>query len=197
LLTTAVGLAYVLQRLAFPVLYAGWQQAVWYQLEVKRDFGIGMFFALERLTHLLGGVKDRYLLLVHIALLAGILLFLYRRRALRYQGDTISRIWLSLVLLTALLANPRLQGYDSVVAMLPAAYLFGKMAWMQPKGPRRWGMIAVPVLLVLIAFVKISVGTLIFLVTAEALGLGLVYKADVRRRDVSHRDSLVVVGATR
>lgn len=172
----AVGLAYGAQRLLFPELYAGFQEAVWSQVAVRRDIGVGLFFAFERVTHLLGGVRDEYLLLLHAALLGVVVVFLYRNRGLREQA-TVRMIWQPLLLLSALLANPRLQGYDSVVAMLPATYLYGIVAWKQPRGWRRWVAIAVPLLLVAFALVKVSVAGLLFLLGAEVAGLWMVWAA--------------------
>jgi hypothetical protein len=107
----AVALAYLLQRLFMPALYHRFAQAVYTQLVLTGDMGFGLFSRLPTQPRTAAP-------LLFTAGIAGILWYL------RTAGwRSASRLWVPVILLTCILINPRLLGYDAQIAMLPALCL--------------------------------------------------------------------------
>lgn len=109
--TLAVALGFLAQRLFMPALYHRFSQAVYTQLVLTGDMGFGVFAKLPAPLRTAAPVF----------LAAGVATVLWYLRPGRW--NTASRLWLPAVLLTCILASPRLLGYDAQIAMLPALCL--------------------------------------------------------------------------
>jgi hypothetical protein len=109
--TLAVALGFLAQRLFMPALYHRFSQAVYTQLVFTGDMGFGIFAKLP------GPLRTG----APVFFAAGVAAVLWYLRPGRWS--TASRVWLPAVLLTCILASPRLLGYDAQIAMLPALCL--------------------------------------------------------------------------
>jgi hypothetical protein len=94
-----------------PALYHRFAQAVYTQLVLTGDMGFGLFSRLPTQPRTAAP-------LLFTAGIAGILWYL---RTAGWRPS--SRLWVPVILLTCILINPRLLGYDAQIAMLPALCL--------------------------------------------------------------------------
>ena len=109
--TLAVALGFLAQRQFMPALYHRFSQAVYMQLVLTGDMGFGIFAKLP------GPLR----IAASVFFVVGVTALLWYLRPGRWS--TASRMWLPAVLVTCILASPRLLGYDAQIAMLPALCL--------------------------------------------------------------------------
>jgi hypothetical protein len=94
-----------------PALYHRFSQALYTQLVLTGDMGFGLFAQLP------GPFRTA----APVFFATGVAVLLWYLRLGR--RNTASRVWLPAVLLTCILASPRLLGYDAQIAMVPALCL--------------------------------------------------------------------------
>ena len=162
----AVLLLYGLQKLTMPQLYAAFQQASYKRLVVEHDTGTGVYSQLARVGQHVSLLRPPAAdLLVHFCLVGALLVGLFAVRGQRDQ-PAVSRLWMPTLLVATILINPRMSGYDEIVAVLPALFL-GVEAVRSAVRTRR-GMQTVVVALA---------GTLFLFTTDYNLGMCLLFAA--------------------
>lgn len=155
LTTAAVAACYGIERLLLPNLYRGFDDALYMQLVVKQDVGIGLYnmiFSAGGKTsplHTPVGAS-----IAHLCIMAVVVGALF---VLRDGGrDALAgRMWVPLLLVTAVLANPRLQSYDVDIAAIPAIYLCVECVRIGCRSRRGTGAVA------------LSLATLIAVLTSD------------------------------
>ncbi len=119
----AVFAAYAAERLAWPGLSHSFSDAVYAQVVVNHDFGLGLYGYFARLGHGIAILRSpEKALFCHFAVIVPLVLsvFLLRKR----RGlPSAANLWVPALLVLTILANPRLQGYDADIAVLPALYI--------------------------------------------------------------------------
>ena len=124
LVSFTVFLGIVLEGHIWPAAYHAHLQALWYQLVIRGDMGMGLARVMshERPQHLPPSLRDHVGLIVHFAVMGPACLALLW---LRFRGTLAvpRRLFVAAALVMAVLLNPRLQGYDTDVAILPAFFL--------------------------------------------------------------------------
>jgi Glycosyltransferase family 87 len=113
---------YPIQKLLAPRLFAGFQTALTQQIAGRGAFGYGVM----RIASRLGASPHRTAALipyaVQVVFIAAVVsaMFLLRRRL---RDESAKSLWAALVLLAAILCNPRILPYDSGVALLTGLVL--------------------------------------------------------------------------
>jgi hypothetical protein len=127
-----VGVIYALQARLFPALYAGYKWAVLQQVQVEHQYGYGIYgiaASLDEKLHRPVGIEAYAVHALFVALLLGALLWLRHRRADLRAPD----IWMGLLLMTVIVANPRVLHYDVYLALFAAyvvlAVVLGLSGW--------------------------------------------------------------------
>ena len=119
--TIATMAVYLLQKIFMPGLYSAYQRSLRFVLIDEDGYGYGVFGSLARLDrkfhHSIGAMP--YLLTAGFVLLLFISLVLLRRRL---PVDSTDGLWLTLLIVAVVLANPRLLHYDACIAM-PAVFV--------------------------------------------------------------------------
>ena len=113
-------------RLATPAAYNAYLEAARYQLLVRSDVGFGFFSLLFRLTHRSAHLPHLLPYVAHgliFGSLAGALWWARRRGVPKELGNW----WVSLVLLLAVLCNPRMLAYDIDLIVVVTAFLLVEM----------------------------------------------------------------------
>ena len=178
--TAGVGALYILQKLTMPVLYGSFKVAVYRQVILKHDFGIGSyncFYFLGGRLHILRNMEAASLL--HFVLLAILLSALFLLRG-DPEHPVVRRLWVPLLLVAAIVANPRMQDYDSNFAILPALYIWIESIRDACQTRRGTAFVAFGVNLLVVLFTRdYEIG--IDSVLLGALGLGLFQIARARR----------------
>ncbi len=130
----AVLLGTALEKYLWPAAYRDYLDAVWYQLMVRGDMGVGLTQYLHH-VHLRivpPLLRDQAGLIVHCAVMVPVCLALIWWRFRRGVRPP-RRLFVPAALVMAVLLNPRLQDYDADLAILPAVFLlveeFGAPAW--------------------------------------------------------------------
>lgn len=110
---------YLVQRIALPDLYAGYRWSVEQQLIVIHHYGYGVLGIAAGLDYKLHGNVGIIPSLVSafFAAIVIVALFLLRRRIAEPGSN---RLWISLILLSTILASPRILPYDADIALLAA-----------------------------------------------------------------------------
>jgi hypothetical protein len=155
----AVALAYLLQRLFMPALYHRFAQAVYTQLVLTGDMGFGLFSRLPTQPRTAAP-------LLFTAGIAGILWYL---RTAGWRPS--SRLWVPVILLTCILINPRLLGYDAQIAMLPALCLLLEITPVRSEKQRRIVAVLFAVALLVLCKKTSLYMTSLFLLLALCAGL--------------------------
>ena len=155
----AVALAFLAQRLFMPALYHRFAQAVYTQLVLTGDMGFGLFSRLP--TQLRTAAP-----LLFTAGIAGILWYL---RTARWRPS--SRLWVPVILLTCILINPRLLGYDAQIAMLPALCLLLEITPVRSEKQSQIVAVLVAVILLVLCKKTSIYMTSLFLLLALCAGL--------------------------
>ncbi len=115
-----------------PELYKGYQWALKQGILVQQQFGYGVFGMLATYHHRQGTPLGAlpYVGFVVMAALIGVMMLRLRRRleiasdVERWGSLTSSGIWLALVVVTVVLANPREMQYDVDIALVAAFVLW-------------------------------------------------------------------------
>jgi len=118
--------AYLLQKILVPGLYEGYKSSLRYELFEAHQYGYGVFGIVAdtnyKFHHTIGR-SPYWITGVFVLLLFSGLLLLRRRLPLDgLKRDRTDGIWLTLIIVAIVLANPRLLHYDACVAM-PAAFV--------------------------------------------------------------------------
>jgi Glycosyltransferase family 87 len=115
--------AYLLQRILFPDLYAGYRWSVDQQLNVIHHYGYGILGIASGLEYKFYGKVGLAspLLATTFTLVLIVALFLLHRRI---SEPAANRMWISLVLLSIILASPRVLAYDADIALMAAYVIF-------------------------------------------------------------------------
>jgi hypothetical protein len=113
----------MIERLVWPQQYKSFVESVLFQVTVLQDTGIGLVRYFIHF-HLGAGpplLRDNLGYLVHGILMSGIVagFWILRRR----NNAVPDPVWVAAVLLMAVLANPRIEDYDVVVAVIPATFI--------------------------------------------------------------------------
>ncbi len=118
-----VFLLYAVQRLSMPQLYAAFQRASYQRLVVEHDIGTGIYSQLARVGQHVSLLRSPGAdLLVHLCLAGTLVAGLIAARGQR-DHPAVSRLWLPALLVAMILVNPRMSGYDEIVAILPTLFL--------------------------------------------------------------------------
>ena len=156
---TAVA-ANVLQRRLYPGLYAGYKAALVQQVAVQHQFGVGVFGFAARLDHHLHakvGMLAYGLHATFVLLMLTALFLLKHRRGSESErafptNATTSTVWLGMLVIAVILANPRVLHYDMYIALIAA---YGILAvHMQLDG---WKLIGLAVVLQIPALVVLRI----------------------------------------
>lgn len=118
----AVASVNAMQRILLPAEYEAYVEAARYQVLFHSEFGFGLCSTVFRIVRRTANVPQAALVLAHLVtcgILAGAL-FWARKRGV---PAGLRSWWSSLVLLLAVLCNPRILAYDVAVLVLPLAYL--------------------------------------------------------------------------
>jgi Glycosyltransferase family 87 len=122
----AVVLANMGERAMWPDLYAGYQWSLGQGVQAQSNYGYGIFGVLASYHHTIQTGLKLWPYVVFMLLAGAIFVgMLLLRRRLEANGTFESRDghWLALVVVTALLMNPREMGYDMDIALLAAFVL--------------------------------------------------------------------------
>jgi len=117
----AVIAGYLVQRVTLPTLYAGYKWSLQQQLTVIHHYGygvLGIAAGLEYKLHGRVGIIPSLVSGVFTLSAVGIL-FLLRRHIAEPASN---RLWISLILLSTIVASPRILPYDADIALM-AAYV--------------------------------------------------------------------------
>jgi len=175
----SVGFVYLLQRVAMPLAYARFQQNVFTQVIIRQDSGFNIFNYLHkqgRTIHLLN--NQLVLSAAHIAIIGSLLVAFYLLRN-RRSLPTVQDLWLPALIVTTILANPRLQHIDAAIAILPAIFLIVEGVRRLPPRPSSYIAIATAFTVFSILAVKqFEMGLLVLLYTSILLTLYLLFIAD-------------------
>jgi hypothetical protein len=119
----AVIAANLVQKLALPTLYAGYIWSVEQQLTVIHHYGYGVLGIAAGLDYKLHGRVGIIPSLVSAAFTMSVVgaLFLLRRRIAEPASN---RLWISVILLSTILASPRILPYDADIALMAAYVIF-------------------------------------------------------------------------
>ena len=151
--------ASLLEQRSLPVLFAGYKAALVQQVSVQQLYGYGIFGFAARLEHHVHGVVGAFALGVHavvVLLMIAVLLLLQRRHHFQpgplFTGEAspVASLWLGLLIITVILANPRILHYDIYIPLF-AAFAIIALAC----GLNRWKLVALAVALHLPSFLVI------------------------------------------
>jgi hypothetical protein len=182
--TTCVGAAYLLQRVVMPLDYGRFQQNVFTQLVIRQDSGFNIFTYLHhqgRAIHLFN--NPLFLCAVHIAIIGSLVaafVLLRNRRDPKAQD-----LWIPALLVTTILANPRLQHIDAAIAILPAIFLCVEGVRRLPSRPSSFIAIATAAtVFASLAVKQFEMGLLMFLYISVLLALYLMFPSKTPRGDI-------------
>lgn len=114
----------LLEKLLWPAEYKAFVESVSFQVLTLKDNGIGLtrYFVHFHLGSKIPLLHDNLSYLLHFAVMGAIVAAMWLAR--KRRGVTIPEpIWISMVLVMAILASPRILVYDVDVAILPATLL--------------------------------------------------------------------------
>ena len=119
----AVMVAYLIQRFTLPKLYAGYKWSVQQQLTVINHYGYGVLGIAAGVEHKLFGKVGTISSLVAAGFTISVVgvLFILRHRIAEPASN---RLWISLILLSTVLASPRILPYDADIALMAAYVIF-------------------------------------------------------------------------
>ncbi len=171
--------AYAAQARLLPTLFAAFQDAVRVQLIVRQDAGFGFLAWFLKFDQRLPRFHGLIAPCAYLAVMAALILALIvlRRRAGTAPDPAL---WLPLLLVFAILANPRMQAYDAEIAVLPAIVLCVECIRVIPATPRRTAFIAASLAL-LTALLSRDAQAAVFLLFTAAILLALRTLAQVPR----------------
>jgi hypothetical protein len=116
----------LLEALLWPAQFKAFLRAVAYQVVTLNDSGYGLVRYLDR-----AGLHGAFAYIGHAALMLGLVLALWGARR-RYRHAVHEGIWFAAVIVVTVLANPRLQHYDTDVAIVPATLIVVEsIAWLR------------------------------------------------------------------
>lgn len=146
----AVLLVNAAQRISIPVTYRAYLEAARYQVLVRSDVGFGVFPTLFRITRRSAHLPHALPYVVHTLTIGSLVAALGWARRRGIPGE-LRDWWISLVLLLAVLCNPRMLAYDIDVIVVPMAFLIVELlgACLARKQPSM--LLAACVLAVIIA----------------------------------------------
>jgi hypothetical protein len=121
----AVAVAYLLQRAFSPYLYAGYRWSLDQQLTVMNHYGYGVLGITAGLQNKLYGSVGVMSFALSAMFSAAVIAALFLLRP-RIPDPSCNRLWISLVLLSTILASPRILPYDADIALLAAYVIFVK-----------------------------------------------------------------------
>jgi hypothetical protein len=183
--TICVGAVYLLQRIVMPLDYARFQHNVFTQIVIRQDSGFNIFTYLHnqgRTIHVLNNPLVPSA--VHIGIIGALLaafVLLRNRRHLPPAQD----LWLPALLVTTILANPRLQHIDAAIAILPAIFLCVEGVRRLPQRTSSFIVIATSfTVFASLAVKQFEMGLLVLLYISVLLALYLLFIANIPRVEV-------------
>ncbi|MBV8673374.1 MAG: hypothetical protein JOZ33_08070 [Acidobacteriaceae bacterium] len=123
LCVAALVMAYLLQRAAWPELYAGYSSSLEQELTLFHHYGYGIWGLAAGLEYKLSGGFGRLASVLSGLLSMVLILALFVLRP-RISSPGCNCLWISLVLLSSVLANPRILPYDADIALMAAYVIF-------------------------------------------------------------------------
>ncbi len=166
----AVALAYGLQRLLAPQLYASFRESVRTELVLHRDYGLGIFGLIhEHTSGRFAFMQWRGSLLVHGLVIGAIVAAFCAGRRLRGRPELAS-LWVPALLVLCILANPRPLDYDLYAGWLAAAFVV--IEWLRTAGSTRERVVAAVLLagfLLVLAFEDLDMFCAGFMLAALVL----------------------------
>ena len=119
----AVAAIYAFQEIFAPALYAGYQWSLVQQVTVIHHYGYGILGIAAGIDYKLRGTVGPIPSIVSgiFSVILITALFILRRRI---DQPAVNRLWLSLVVLSVVLASPRILPYDADVALFAAFVIF-------------------------------------------------------------------------
>jgi hypothetical protein len=184
LCAASVATAYLLQRIFMPLDYARFQQNVFTQVILRQDSGFNLFNYLHRQGRTFHPLNNPLVLsATHFAIVGTLVaaFFLLRNRR---QRPTVQDLWLPGLLVTTILASPRLQKIDAEVAILPAIYLCIEGVRRLPE--RRSSLTAIAVAFTAFAGLcvkQFEMGLIFLLYASVLLTIFLLYKGNQLTED--------------
>jgi hypothetical protein len=151
-----VAAIFAAQRLAMPTLFSGFQEAVHSQLVTHQDMGIGIasYFHSSLLS-----------LIAYVLVLGITVVYLWQSRKICRDSD----LWIPSILIVCVVGNPRMLGYDVIVAMIPAVYIVVQAIREWSESPAAIGVAISTFMLIFSRHA--GAGTFVFLLTALLLSL--------------------------
>ena len=170
----SVGFVYLLQRIFMPVDYVRFKQTVFTQIVIRQDSGFNIFNYLHKQGRVIHPLNNPLVLsAVHIAIIGSLLVAFYLLRN-RRPLPAVQDLWLPALLVTTILANPRLQHIDAAIAILPAIFLIVEGVRRLPPRPSSYITIATAfTVFSLLAVKQFEMGLLVLLYTSVLLALCL------------------------
>ena len=181
-----MGSVYLLQRIFMPLDYARFQQNVFTQIVIRQDSGFNVFNYLHkqgRTIHVLN--NPLVLSAAHVAIIGSLLAAFYLLRT-RRPLPAAQDLWLPALLVTTILANPRLQHIDAAIAILPALFLCVEGVRRLPS--RTSSFLAIASAFTVFAFLAVKqfeLGLLVLLYLSVLLALYLLFLANTPGADLA------------
>ena len=118
----AVSLQVLLERHFAPTLHQAFVDSVYFQIVTLGDAGFGLLSHLRPLGAHIPGMHQTFAYVASFLILAALVFALWLLRRTR-RNALPEHLWVAVILVTAILANPRLLAYDAAVAVLPATLI--------------------------------------------------------------------------
>lgn len=186
---TAVAANLLEQRLC-PGLYAGYKSALVQQVAVQQQYGAGIFGFAARVERHVHGKVGFFAYSLHVAFVLFMLFLLFQLKQ-RYsfqpgtllpaKAATTTTLWLGVLIIAVILANPRVLHYDMYIALFAAYAILAVSLRVD-----RWKLLALaiilhlPSLLVVMGLRSYSVQTaweLVVVLSAFAVGVRQLWRS--------------------
>lgn len=138
-----VALGSELQRFLMPKQYLAFQEAIYRQLVVRHDVGLGIFSYLLKIGNRIRALHGAGGWAMHLLVMGTLIFALWMLRRRRYD-PVVAHLWVPCLLVTAILANPRMLGYDADLAIIPAIFICAECIRSAPAGRYRTAAVAGP-----------------------------------------------------
>jgi hypothetical protein len=117
-----VFVGYALQKLLLPASYRDFEASVRTKIVTQQDAGLGIYGYLMKLGHRISFLSGSGSVIAHTCIIGAMVVVLFlQRRVTRLPG--VANLWVPVVLVLAVLANPRLEAYEITIGVVPAIYI--------------------------------------------------------------------------
>jgi hypothetical protein len=136
-----VFVGYGLQKLLLPASYRDFEASVRTKIVMQQDAGLGIYGYLMKLGNRISLLRGSGSALAHACIIGAMIVALFlQRRVTRLPG--LAHLWVPVVLILAVLANPRLEAYEITIGVVPAIYVCADSILAYPPHRFRTAVIA-------------------------------------------------------